>query len=71
MTPEEGTDTLTRTRIRVVLADDHEMVLHGVEAMLAHFPALAGGVHCCRARSGLIRVQLWPRSRDFHTTFDV
>lgn len=38
MTPEEGTDTLTRTRIRVVLADDHEMVLHGVEAMLAHFP---------------------------------
>jgi|SRR5664279_39745 DNA-binding NarL/FixJ family response regulator len=28
---------MVKTQIRVVMADDHEMVLHGVSAMLAHF----------------------------------
>src|SRR5262245_34928631 len=36
----------------------------------AYLPALAGTVQVCRARSGLIRVQLWPRSIVFHTAFE-
>ena len=28
----------TASPLRVVLVDDHEMVLHGLEAMLARFP---------------------------------
>src|SRR5512135_2353537 len=38
---------------------------------LAYFPALAGTSQVRRARSGLMRVQLWPRSIVFHTAFDV
>ena len=39
--------------------------------LAAYFPALAGGVQVCRARSGLIRVQLFAWSADFQTTFEV
>ena len=38
--------------------------------LAAYLPTLAGTAQVWRARSGLIRVQLWPRSVDFHTTFD-
>src|SRR5512143_2517653 len=38
---------------------------------LAYFPALGGTSQVWRVRSGLIRVQLWPRSMVFHTTFEV
>lgn len=39
MTADDPTATPTPRRpCRVVMADDHEMVLHGVQAMLAHFP---------------------------------
>src|SRR5581483_5205600 len=38
--------------------------------LLAYFPALAGTSHVCRARSGLMRVQLCARSVVFHTAFD-
>jgi DNA-binding NarL/FixJ family response regulator len=39
MTADETSATVDTPRapIRIVLADDHEMVLHGVQAMLAHF----------------------------------
>src|SRR5690348_2130406 len=36
----------------------------------AYFPAFAGTAHVCRARSGLMRVQLWAWSVLFQTTFD-
>src|SRR5437867_9289652 len=36
----------------------------------AYFPAFAGTAQLWRARSGLIRVQLWARSMLFQTTFD-
>src|SRR6476469_239277 len=36
----------------------------------AYFPALLGTAHVWRARSGLMRVQLWPRSVLFQTTLD-
>ena len=39
--------------------------------VLAYLPALVGTAHVCRARSGLIRVQVCARSTDFQTTFDV
>jgi DNA-binding NarL/FixJ family response regulator len=39
MADELTSDAPTLRRpCRVVMADDHEMVLHGVQAMLAHFP---------------------------------
>src|SRR5512146_2871190 len=38
---------------------------------LAYFPALGGTSQVWRVRSGLIRLQLWPRSMVFHTTFEV
>ena len=38
--------------------------------VLAYLPALAGTSHVWRARSGLMRVQLWPRSTVFQTAFD-
>ncbi len=38
--------------------------------LAAYLPTLAGTAQLCRARSGLMRVQLWPRSADFHTTLD-
>ena len=38
--------------------------------LLAYFPAFAGTAHVCRARSGLMRVQLCAWSIVFHTTFD-
>ena len=37
--------------------------------VLAYLPAEAGTAHVCRARSGLMRVQLCARSVVFHTTF--
>src|SRR6478735_12431595 len=39
--------------------------------VLAYFPAFVGTAHVWRVRSGLMRVQLFARSVDFHTTFDV
>src|SRR5690242_5288606 len=36
----------------------------------AYLPALAGTAHVWRARSGLIRVQVRPPSRVFHTALD-
>ena len=38
--------------------------------VLAYLPALAGTAQVCRVRSGLMRVQLWPRSSVFHTALD-
>ena len=36
----------------------------------AYRPALAGTGQFCRARSGLMRVHLWPRSPVFQTAFE-
>src|SRR3954452_23336615 len=35
-----------------------------------YLPVFAGAVHVCRARSGLMRVQLCAWSVDFHTALD-
>ena len=37
--------------------------------LLAYLPTLAGTAHVCRARSGLMRVQLCPRSIVLNTAF--
>ena len=39
--------------------------------LAAYLPALAGTSQVGRDRSGLMRVQLWPRSAVFHTALDV
>src|SRR5215472_17271472 len=38
--------------------------------LCAYRPAEGGTAQVCRARSPLVRVQLWPRSSDFHTAFE-